>query len=176
MRRGLEDLAALADQPAAEGVEGVVAGAVQKNPGGCPQVPLVRAVVAGLEVPGEEHHSVRIQPRQALDEHVGLLLGVALGGLAGGIDQRPELGLVHHEHSIRLVPAQCTRTPSDAALSLPARVKSSMCGCCDHPMHPLCVHRCAERRKARQEMSGIHASVLSVRQGTHPRGIWESTT
>ena len=109
MHRALEDLPALADQPAAEVVEGVVARAAEQDRGRAPQVPAVGAVVAGLEVPGEVQDGVGIEPQQPLDEQVGVLLGVAVGGLAGAVDDLPELRLVHHGSSI--CPGGGRRTP-----------------------------------------------------------------
>ena len=73
---------------------------------------MVRAVVAGLEVPGEVQHGVRVELHQPLDEQVGLVLGVALGGLAGAVDDLPELRLVHHGTSIVVLARRAPRTRS----------------------------------------------------------------
>lgn len=100
VHRALEHLPALADQPAPEEVEGVVARPVEQNPRRAPQIPAVGAVVAGLEVTGEVQYVVRVQLDEPFDEQVGVVLGVALDGLAGRVHQLPELRLVHHGSSI----------------------------------------------------------------------------
>lgn len=117
VQRALEDLPALPDQPAAEEVEGVVARAAQQYGGGAPQIPAVRAVETGLEVPGEIQHGFGIEQHQPFDEQIGLVLGVALGGLAGAVDDLPELRLVHHGSSIGLGGLRCTRTRRKGPLS-----------------------------------------------------------
>ena len=114
--RALEDLPALADQPAAEVVEGVVARAAEQHGGRAPQIPVVRAVVAGLEVPGEVQHGVGVELQQPLDQQVGMVLGVALGGLAGAVDDLPELRLVHHGTSIVVGGGRRTRSHRNAEL------------------------------------------------------------
>ena len=72
------------------------------------------AVVAGLEVTGEVEDQLGVQLEEPVHEQVGLLLGVALGGLAGGVHQLPELRLVHHRSSIVPGAAPRTRSPPDA--------------------------------------------------------------
>ena len=82
--------------------------------GRAPQIPAAGPVEPRLEVPGEVQHRLRVELRQVLDHQVGLLLGVAGGGLAGGVDDLPELRLVHHGTSIPGAGPARTRTAPDA--------------------------------------------------------------